>query len=84
MCEEYCALPLREQGEGYYGGELLRAFPLQEGDAVLRPLRFGQQREEARLVSLWEIEYPRASCYHAADKLRFRSVFWARGKRRYP
>ena len=84
VCEEYCALPLREQGEGYYGGELLRAFPLQEGDAVLRPLHFGQQREEAQLVSLWEIEYPSASCYHAAAKLRFRSVFWARGKGEAP
>ena len=83
-CEEYCALPLREQGEGYYGGELLRAFPLREGEGVLLPLRFGQQGEEAQLVSLWEIEHPRASCYRAAAKLRFRPVFWTRGKGEAP
>ena len=74
-CEEYFALPLREQGRQHYGGERVRIFPLQEGDAVLRPLHFGQQGEEAQLVSLWQIEYPRASCYHAVAGSRFHPVF---------
>lgn len=77
-CEEYCAVPLREQGEGRYGGELLRAFPLREGDAVLRPLHMEQRGEEVQLVSLWEIEYPRASYFHAAAQVRFLPVFSAR------